>query len=188
MVDPVAVWHAEHMRFAQLLDFLEREMAAFREGGRPDYELMRDAVHYLHHYADYFHHPREDVAFARLVQHEPAMELPVNRLLQEHRVIAVAGEALLDCLEGILDDVVIERATVEAAAATYMVYYRHHLATEENEVLPRAAKLLTADDWDAVAHAVAAASDPLFGNDVVARYRRLRDQIWRHARSPLELT
>src|SRR6476620_10819565 len=51
MIDPVAVWHAEHMRFAQLLDFLEREITAFHHGDRPDYELMRDAVHYLHHYA-----------------------------------------------------------------------------------------------------------------------------------------
>ncbi|MGZ5116526.1 MAG: hemerythrin domain-containing protein [Burkholderiales bacterium] len=186
MLDPVAVWHAEHVRFAQLLDFLEREMAAFHEGGRPDYELMRDAVHYLHHYADHFHHPREDVAFARLLEHEPAMELPVNRLLQEHRVIAFAGEALLDCLEQVLDDIVIERATVEAAAATYLVYYRHHLATEENDMLPRAANLLTPEDWAAVAHAVAAAADPLFGEDGLARYRRLREQIWRHAQAPHE--
>lgn len=177
MVDPIAVWHGEHKRFAQLLDFLERQIEAFHAGQQPDYALMRDVIHYLHHYGDRFHHPREDAAFARLVESDPSLELAINRLLQEHRVIAVAGDALLDYLEDILNDVVIERQAVEAAAATYLVYYRHHLATEENEILPRAAQLLTAVDWAAVANAVATVPDPLFGNDVGARYRALREQI-----------
>ena len=184
MVDPIAVWHAEHQRFSRLLDFLEREMAAFHAGGEPDYALMCDAVHYLHDYGDRFHHPREDTAFARLLERDPNLELGVRRLLQEHRVIAVAGDALLACLENILSDVVIARETVEAAAATYLVYYRHHLATEENHILPRAAQLLTAADWAAVANAGAAGSDPLFGNDVGARYRALREQIANAARHP----
>jgi hemerythrin-like domain-containing protein len=63
-------------------------------------------------------------------------------------------------------------------SATYVVYYRHHL-TEENKVLPRAAELLTSEDWAAVEAAVAAAPDPLFGDDVGARYRDLRRQIVR---------
>jgi hemerythrin-like domain-containing protein len=177
MFDPVIMWHSEHQRFAQLLDFLERQMAAFHEGEHPQYELMRDVVYYLHHFADRFHHPREDVAFACLVKRDPSQRFAINRLLQEHRVIDSAGAALLKHLEDILEDTVIERATVEAAAATYLVYYRHHLAAEETEVLPLAAQILTPQDWAAVATTVPAAPDPLFGDDVGARYRDLRDQI-----------
>jgi hemerythrin-like domain-containing protein len=184
MIDPVAVWHAEHARFARLLDFLEREVAAFHAGDSPDYELMRDAVHYLHHYADRFHHPREDVAFAVIVGRDPAAAPAVKRLQQEHRVIAAAGLILLQFLEQVLNDVVIERSQVEAAAATYLVYYRHHLAVEEAEILPRAAELLTARDWETVASAVTPGADPLFGDDVGARYRGLRQQIWRNSREP----
>lgn len=139
MVDPVSAWHDDHMRFTQLLDFLQRQMRVFHAGEHPNYELIRDAVFYLHHYADRFHHPREDVAFRRLVECDPGLQVTINRLLQEHRVISVAGEELLKFLEDILEDAVVTRATVEAAAATYLVYYRHHLATEEMEVLPRAA-------------------------------------------------
>ncbi len=177
MTDPVAIWHAEHMRFTQLLDFLEQQMAEFHAGGHPSYDLMRDVVYYLHHFADRFHHPREDMAFARMLEHDPGLEMPINRLLQEHRVIALAGDALLKYLDEILDDTFIERAVVEAAASTYLVYYRHHLATEENEILPRAAQLLMPGDWAAVADAVPAAADPLFGDDIAARYRDLRKQI-----------
>ncbi len=182
MADPIAVWHAEHMRFARLLDFLEQQVTVFHDGQDPDYELMRDVIYYLHHYADRYHHPREDVAFARLAQRDPELRPAINRLLQEHRVMAAIGEALLAYLEDILADTVIERATVESAAATYLVYYRHHLSVEEREVLPRAARFLTPEDWAVVASAVAPVPDPLFGDDVGERYRELRKRV----RSPAE--
>lgn len=181
MTDAVAAWHAEHKRFEKLLDFLERAMAAFAAGEEPDCAVMRDAVAYLQDYGDRFHHPREDVAFARLVERDPQLELTVNRLLQEHRVIAASGEALLGCLEDILNDVVTARQAVEAAGAMYVLYYRHHLATEETGILPRAAQLLTADDWAAVASAVPAAADPLSGESGRAQYRALCAEIDRAA-------
>jgi hemerythrin-like domain-containing protein len=179
MSEPITMWHGEHLRFARLLEFLERQMTAFHDGEHPNYELMRDAVYYLHHYADRFHHPREDVAFARLAERDPDSQLAINRLLQEHRVISAAGDALLKHLEDILEDTVIERSAVEAAAATYLVYYRHHLATEEADIMPRAARALTPDDWAAVVAAVPAGPDPLFGDDIAARYRDIRRQIMR---------
>jgi hemerythrin-like domain-containing protein len=177
MNDPVTMWHREHMRFAQLLDFVEKEMTKFHSGGQPDYELMRDAVHYLQHYANRFHHPREDVAFERMVARYPDKQVAIARLLQEHRVIDVAGTELLAYLQAILGDTIVQRDKIEAAAATYLVYYRHHLATEEAEILPLAANLLTPEDWAAVAAAVPAGPDPLFGDDISARYRDLYAQI-----------
>ena len=180
-MDPIGAWHGDHMRFMRLLDFLERQMAAFHEGKDPNYELMRDVVHYLHHFADRLHHPREDVAFERLARRNPKFQVQVNRLMQEHRAIATSGEALLNYLEDILEDAILERTTVEAAAALYLVYFRHHLASEENEVLPMAAKLLTPEDWADVAAAASDLADPLFGDDVAARYHELRDAISREA-------
>lgn len=177
MNDPVAVWHAEHARFARLLDFLEQQLIPFHSGEDPDYELLRDVVYYLHHYADRYHHPREDMAFARLAQRSPALRTAILMLLQEHRVLAAVGETLLRYLEDILEDIVIERAVVEAAAATYLVYYRHHLAMEENEVLPRAAAILQPEDWTAVAAAVPSAPDPLFGDSVAERFRELHKRV-----------
>jgi hemerythrin-like domain-containing protein len=179
MNDPVTMWHREHMRFAWLLDFLEQQMVSFHAGQHPDYELMRDAVHYLQHYASRFHHPREDVAFAKIAERDPGSRLAINRLLQEHRVIDVAGEALLKHLDDILEDAVVERSAVEAAAATYLVYYRHHLATEEADALPLAAKFLKPDDWAMVAASIPTGPDPLFGDDINGRYRDLHVQIAR---------
>ena len=176
MLQPLVAWRADHANFARLLDLLERQLAAFHVGEQPDYALLLDIVNYLRHYPDRFHHPREDVAFARLVEREPALQLPIARLLQEHRVIAAAGEDLLELLQGVLEGTVMSRSTLETAAAMYLVYYRHHIATEEQHVIPRAAELFTPADWAAIAGAPSA-PDPLFGEDSEARYRELRRQI-----------
>lgn len=154
MADPIAVWHSDHVRFARLLDLLEQELARFHAGEAPDYERMRGIVRWLREYSDTAHHPREDVAFERLAARDPSLRLPVNRLLQEHRVIAHAGEALLERLDAAASGTFEPRADVEAAAATFLVYYRNHLSTEEARILPRAAELLTDADWAAVAAAV----------------------------------
>ncbi|MCB1908650.1 MAG: hemerythrin domain-containing protein [Rhodocyclaceae bacterium] len=184
MAEPLALWHADHVVFGRLLDLLEIQVAAFHAGERPNYELMTDIVDYLRQYGDRFHHPREEAAFCRLVERDPEMRLPVNRLLQEHRVIARAGDDVLERLGEVADDVMTERADVEAAAATYLVYYRHHLATEEGKIMPLAKELLTGDDWAAAGEAVQGAPDPLSGVDFDERYRELRKHIALHPAKP----
>jgi hemerythrin-like domain-containing protein len=142
---------------------------------------MVDILDYLRHYPDRVHHPREDAAFALLVARDPGLELPIARRLQEHRVIAAAGASLLGLLRQVVDEAFVARSAVEAAAATYLVYYRHHLAAEEREVIPRAAELLAPADWEVVAAAAPAGADPLFGADSAEGYRELRRTIARES-------
>jgi len=92
-------------------------------------------------------------------------------------VIAKAGEALQRQIEAILDGAIVPRAEVEMAAATFLVYYRNHIAEEEKDVLTRAAMHLTEADWDAVKNAAPLLRDPLFGTQAQERYRELRRQI-----------
>jgi hemerythrin-like domain-containing protein len=183
MKDPVQHWHAEHANFSRLLDILEKQLDEFHAGGKPNYELMTDIVSYLRHFPDLHHHPREDAAFALLEKHDPAMKLPLERLKQEHRVIATAGEDLLRALSEVESDALVARAAVEAFAAVYLVYYRHHIRNEEREVLPRAKQLLTDEDWEAVAAAAPGGRDPLFGEKGDAGYRELRRHILLEAQS-----
>lgn len=174
---PVAYWHDEHRYFNRLLDLLRGQLDGFHRGDQPNYALMLDIVSYLREYGDRFHHPREDEAFRRLAERCPDLELTLARLQQEHRVIARAGEILLERLTAILDGAILPRAEVETAAATYLVYYGNHIAREEEEVLSRAAQVLTAEDWEAVRSAAPAAS----GADPVEHYRALRRQIARES-------
>lgn len=176
-MDPIKAWQDEHVYFRRLLGLLQKQVDVFHGGERPNYELMLDIVSYLREYSDKVHHPREDVAFARLAHKAPELALPLERLKQEHRVMANAGDALKELLAEILDDAVVPRAEVEMAAATYLVYYDNHIAKEEEDVIARAARALTAADWAAVKSAVPAAKDPLFGEAPEERFRTLRRQI-----------
>jgi len=178
MPTPVAIWHTEHVYFKRLLDLLRRQVDVFQTGERPNYELMVDIITYLRDYSDRFHHPREDIAFACLAKRCPDMAPELARLGQEHRVIANAGEMLLKLLQAILSEAIVVRAEVEAAAATYLVYYGNHIAREERDVLAHAAQALTPQDWDAVNNAVPQGQDPLFGADPPGQhYRELRRQL-----------
>lgn len=176
-MDPIIAWHTEHTYFHQLLGVLHKQIDQFHRGEQPNYELMQDIIGYLREYSDRFHHPREDVAFACLAKRCPDLELGLARLSQEHRVIARAGEALLGQLQAIVGGAIVPRSELEMAAATYLVYYDNHIAKEEEDVLPRAAKVLTPEDWDAVRKAVLPGPDPLFGGATEERYRELRRQI-----------
>jgi len=177
MNDPIAGWRAEHDNFSRLLDVFEREVMRFHSGDAPDYELMLDILLYLRHFPERTHHPREDVAFERLVAYDSSLQPVVNRLLQEHRVIAVEGARVRDLLEAVVADSFVERAQVEAACASFLLYYRHHITAEDTKIMPQAAQMLTAEDWHAVGKAVSSVRDPLFGEQVDERYRELRRKI-----------
>lgn len=182
MKDPVSRWHNEHVQFMRLLDYLAAQMEAFHEGGNPDYELIADIIFYLKDYADRQHHQREDVAFAILAERDPSLVPLIKRLLQEHRVIDTAGETLREYMLNVLNGQVVRREAVEAAADTYLVYYRNHIQTEEARILPVAERLLTDADWKAVGDAVPSSADPLFGTvEVGLSYRAVRAQLLRDA-------
>ena len=175
--NPVDAWHAEHVYFGKLLHLLQREMDVFHRGERPNYELMLDVITYLREFGDLFHHPREDVAFERLAARCPELALTLARLRQEHGVIARAGETLHELLAEVLDGALVKRAEIEMAAAMYLVYYGNHIAKEEEDVVGRAAQLLSAEDWEAVRAGVPTRRDPLFGDAPEERYRALRHLI-----------
>ena len=177
MSKAIHAWHDEHAHFSSLLDILQSEIRDFHFGKRPNFGLMLDIVYYLRHFPDRFHHAREDVAFARILDKDPSLEPVIARLQQEHRVIANAGDELLKLLNKAVEEVVTPRSTLEMAAATYLVYYGMHIAKEEEDILPIADRLLTDEDWAAVRAAVPAGPDPLFGRDCEPRYAALRRQI-----------
>ncbi|MBI5277189.1 MAG: hemerythrin domain-containing protein [Burkholderiales bacterium] len=177
MIDPIAAWHAEHTYFTRLLALLQEQVDVFAAGEVPNYQLMLDILDYLHDWGDQYHHPREDEAFRRMMLRNPGREPLLRRLMQEHRVINRAGDALRTLLEEALDDAMVSRAEIEVAAATYLVYYGNHIAKEEEDVMPGAAQDLTQADWKAVFEAARGGHDPLFGDHPEARFRELRRRI-----------
>ncbi len=105
-------------------------------------------------------------------------------LLQRVRLLADGGEPdcelMLDIasyLHDYADEMHHPRADIEMAAATYLIYYGNHVAREEQEVLAKAAAVLTKEDWASVRHGVPSRPDPVFGATPEQRYRELRRRI-----------
>ncbi|HEU0203341.1 MAG TPA: hemerythrin domain-containing protein [Burkholderiaceae bacterium] len=185
-VDPLAAWRADHRAFNRLLDLLESEVAVFHVGEQPNYALMLDILTYLHEYLGDSHHPREGVAFARLLSHDPRLRAQVGQRSEEHRIIEEQEQRLIRLLNEVIDGDLIPRVELERAAASYLLFYRHHLTAEDQFIVPRAARLLTADDWNAVAAAAPMAEDPLAAGALDGRYQELRRALARRETAALD--
>jgi hemerythrin-like domain-containing protein len=176
MSDSIALWHAEHVNFARLLDLLDRQLRLFHKGESPDYELMLDIMFYMTHYPDLQHHPKEDLAFARIGAREPSVRATIDDLSAQHGRLKAIGEELVHALDDVVNGSIESRMQVEGPGRAYVDLFRHHMRTEETMIMPLAARLLDDADWAAISAAVAHLDDPLFVH-AEQRYAALREQI-----------
>ena len=61
----------EHRNIEMLLAVLERELEIFDRGRRPDYDVIRAIISYFELYPEVYHHPQEDLVFAKLKTSKP---------------------------------------------------------------------------------------------------------------------
>ena len=59
---------------------LTAELDRFSRGQAPDYELMLDIMFYMTHYPDAVHHPKEDLAFAKIAERQPGSRNAPNSM------------------------------------------------------------------------------------------------------------
>jgi hemerythrin-like domain-containing protein len=177
-------WHTEHVNFAKLLNLLEAELDLFHEGERPNYELMLDIMFYMTHYPDVLHHPREDLAFAKIKELEEDVGPTVDELSKQHAQLRELGEKLVRGLGDTINGSISSRDSIEMPGRAYVANFRNHMWTEEKEILPMAATLLRDKDWSAINAAVQHIDDPLFGRAAEKRYAAIHEQIARQAQAP----
>ena len=75
----------EHRNIEKLLAILERELEVFDRGDRPDYKVIRAVISYFELYPEVYHHPQEDLVFAKLKIRDPGAALKVGDLAHEHK-------------------------------------------------------------------------------------------------------
>ena len=181
MTDTIAVWRADHLNFAKLLDILEAQLQRLHTGDEPNYELMLDIMFYMTHYSDLLHHPREDLAFAKIKERDSSAGPLVDELARQHEFIKECGEELVTDLDGIVNGSIISRERVELPGRNYIAHFRNHMQREEDEILPLAAMLLRDKDWSAIEATLQHREDPVFGTNAEQRYAALRHEIGREA-------
>lgn len=178
MVAIIDAWREDHKNFAKLLDMLEEQVRVFHDAQTPNYELMLDIMYYMTHYPDAFHHPKEDLVFAKVAEIDPGERAAVQELMEQHVVLKQSGIRLLEELQGVVDGAMRPRGSIEEPAQMYIRYFRNHMHNEESELLPLALQYLQDEHWAAVEAVAPSRADPLFGaEEVEKRYEALHRRI-----------
>jgi hemerythrin-like domain-containing protein len=167
----------EHKNFGKLLDLLGSQLQRFHQGQRPNYELMQDIMYYMTRYSDHFHHPKEDLIFNKLLEHEASIWPIVGDLLAQHRTIVELGVNLYREISAIVSEAILARTTITESCQGYIDGMRHHMSIEEEQLFPLADTLLLEEDWTEINAVMTAGMDPLFGKVVEERYQTLLKEI-----------
>lgn len=161
----------------RLLKVLEWQMWLLQTGQRADYDLVEDALHYMIHYADEYHHVREDAVFDAVAARDPAYRDTADRLRQDHLRLAEKSLTLYRIVQQIARDGVTPRERLTTAAADYLTAQRNHMRHEEHTLFVRAEQVLSDEDRAAIDAALRERDDPLFGPAVAERYRQRYAQL-----------
>ena len=152
----------EHRNIEMLLAVLERELEIFDRGGRPDYEVIRAIISYFEVYPEVYHHPQEDVVFAKLKLRDPAAAAKVGDLALEHQKGAERLRRVAEAVESVLADREILRQNVDTIVRDFIEYERRHIMMEDRDFFPAALKALEPQDWTEIASTLTNHEDPLF--------------------------
>ena len=153
------------------------ELTALEQGVPPDYDLLENVMSYVTSYPDTYHHPTEDVVFARLRRVVPEAETDIDLLLAEHEKLIKYGREFLRTIRAIEEEAVVTREEFLSQGKQYLELLTAHMNTEEAGLFRLAAERLDASDWEDISARVEAIDDPLFGPAVNADYRRLWQRI-----------
>jgi hemerythrin-like domain-containing protein len=169
----------EHRNIEKLLLVLERELSIFDRGERPDYEVIRAVISYFEVYPEVYHHPQEDLVFAKLRTRDPAAAAKVGDLASEHQKGGERLRRVAHALGNVLADREVLRQNVDTIIRDFIEHERRHIMMEDRDFFPAAVEALRPSDWTEIASAVTGQKDPLFSDVVEARFNALRAHILR---------
>jgi len=167
----------EHRNIEKLLVILERELEVFDRGDRPDYEVIRAVISYFEVYPELYHHPQEDLVFAKLSTRDAAAAAKVGDLAREHQKGAERLRRVAHAVDNVLADREILRQDVDAIIRDFIEHERRHMMLEDRDFFPAALKALKPQDWTEIASAVTSRKDPLFSDVAEERFEALRAHI-----------
>ena len=139
----------EHRNIEKLLAVLERELEIFDRGDRPDYEVIQAIISYFQVYPDVYHHPQEDLVFAKLKIRDPTTAAKLGDLAREHQKGAERLRRVAQAVGSVLADREVLRQNVDSIVRDFIEHERYHIVAEDRDFFPVALKALTPQDWAA---------------------------------------
>ncbi len=177
MARAIRTLRLEHADLARLLDILDGQLDLLRQGQQPDYDLIGSILDYCLDYPEAVHHRHEDLVYDKLRARDADAAKRVGDLAAEHAGLAARTRKLADAVLQVIGEETVDREVVHALADDLVQAYRRHIVMEEERFFPVAEATLSESDWAEIDARLDAADDPLFGEQVAARFRALREDI-----------
>lgn len=178
---------AEHRHMATVMQLFERQLDAIAGGELVDTHVVYEIMHYMVTWPDRFHHPREDLIYARVAEVDPAAADAVDTLQRDHDNTAKLGRGMLRDIERWRLGEVAGSVVVKSGRA-YIEHIYEHMNVEEKVVFPRIEHTLTYQDWRELAEddQLEAVASPVFGPQVQREFRNMTRKLRRSLRRSVE--
>ena len=124
-----------------------------------------------------YHHPQEDLVFAKLRERDPVAAAKVGDLAREHHTGAERLRGVAQAVRYVLADGEVLRQNVDTIVRDFIAHERHHMMMEDRDFFPAALKALTPRDWAEIASALTNPEDPLFSDAAEETFGALRARI-----------
>ncbi len=182
MAEIISALRREHANIVTLIRTLEWHVREFEQAGAPDYDIIEGVIDYFLGYPDLYHHPKENLIYARLCQRDPAAAARMGDLLAEHEQLAARTREFAAGVRAVLDEAQVPRDSFKRWARNFIDLQLKHLEMEERNFFPAAQKALTVADWAELDARMVDEEDPLFGEHVGGQFETLRETVLRWQR------
>lgn len=164
----------EHKYVFRLLVLLEEQAEIMECGEKADRECLRDIFHYMTHFPDRFHHPKEDLIFDRMHDADHETAAIIDSLRHGHAQIDQLGQDLYKQVMTFGGSPgKRQRGKFLRDAHAYIKGQREHMKLEEAKIFVPAVDLLSAQDWQDIDAQIKPVIDPVFGPEKKSEYLHL---------------
>ena len=179
--------YAEHRYMATLMKLLADQLDAVEQGEEVEAHVLFESLHYMTHFPDAFHHPREDMVYQRAAELNSDLADSVDTLQREHDYIAELGTKTLHEVERWQAGGIKAGRAIKLCREYIDAIYRH-MNVEEKLIFPQIEELLTPEDWRDLEQEdlINPVADPVFGPRVSREYRNLARKARRALRRGVE--
>lgn len=166
----------DHRNMWKLLDVIETEFAQFKAGNSPDYELLSSALKYCLNYPELYHHPKEDLIYARLEERAPETLVDFGSLKTAHEALSDLTRRVSAMVQRIEEEAEVSRPAAAKLMDDFITAYRQHIRDEEQLFFPSAEEVLLAEDWAIIDAKITHIRDP-FSDAKAMDYQDLRAMV-----------
>lgn len=165
--------HQDHINLGRLLELMDMKIQKLKAGDSPNFQLLSELVEYIGHYADQYHHPREDHMYHYFEERNPALAKQLHDCEAQHADLKKLSHEVTETIDAVMHDAVIPMDEFIERLEAFVKREHDHINLEEQTIFPAINQLANQEDWKTLEEKLPRPEDPLFGEKQGESYREL---------------